>query len=283
MEQRTKIPLALGIAVVIALSAAIMTAGPSAQESTGLDELTEVLPEKERNFPLITREIYAGAPIDLCTLSEGVYKWPDFYPNWPNAKAREYDSHDYSRWIPYGYGAYPADVGYTATGLKAGDELTQCMIVRAGFGAETWQGIRLVASADGPFDVSLEPDHIKLSPSFPKFTYDWAQKVMVRIRATGPVQPGTYTVSVNAVQPDDVYNRQWIMETISIDATEEERDYAVACTEFIRKALEAGEEITTKGDCSEWLAMRTRKYVPSGGLVSIGRDMFTVQIEVPEA
>lgn len=270
--------LALVVAVAVL---AIFTMANSIIQSASASDFYSELPEKPNDFENIKYRIEKGHLTDICIFSERYYVQPDFYPMWGASKSAFYDNHDYSRWVVHGYGAYPATQGIVLSNLKAGESFEVCTVVRAAFGAETWQGIKLQPIENEYFDVEIlnqefeeYPNHYILEPTFPIFKDGWAKLIKFRITATQDVPVGTYNLGMNVVTPDDRFNKEMYLKIMYSSESNQK---------FIEDCIESAKEnpLGVNKECERLFMERERIYVP-GGSYQIDRNMFDYIVEVVE-
>lgn len=265
------------IAIVIALNL-IPTKYPENEEFWFAN-----LPEKPNDFIMYKRDVEKGAILDLCPLEEEYWKQPEFSPTWERAKQSHYVGHDYSRWGVHGYGSYPADMGLVIRNLKQWEEIEICTFFKTSYGIETYQGIKLVPTEDEYFKVEISPqefseypNHFLMTPTFPQFSPEWIRKVKLKITAKQDVPVGIYNLGFSVVSPDDRFNNKMVWEILMQD-TNKDIEYVKKCVESIKDS--AHQKANT--DCETFMMERQKKYVSGGGW-SIGRDTYSLTIEIVE-
>jgi hypothetical protein len=251
-----------------------------ATNTTKADMFSEI-PEKPEDFIGVKHRVESGQLVDICGLDEAYWKHPEFYPTWDRGKLIFYDQHDYSRWIVHGYGAYPGTAGIVLRNFKEGESFQLCTIVKSAYGTETWQGIKLKGTEDEYLEINIVsqefedyPDHFVLEPTFPMFKSEWAKMVIFNVTAKKDVPIGEYQLGINIVKPDGVFNKNMYKEIMNSEQTE---------TDYIKKCIQQSKENPEKlsKGCERMFTEREKIYVPGGGY-KIGRDMYTLFVEVIE-
>jgi len=131
------------------------------------------------------------------------YKNPEFYPTYANYKNKKAPEGRIGIW---GLGIYPAR---QERSVHAGEEFTAVAYLHASWFVQTYQGLTLKADYDSRyFDVSLSPDIVLLGPSYPSFSEEWAQKILVKVR-TKDAPKGTYNIAINPTLPPFEKDEEW--------------------------------------------------------------------------
>ena len=231
------------------------------------------LPPKAENWDLMVRE-FENFYVDLEMYGEGFYKRPEFYgESWDLCKNIHYKDHNYRVWGVYGHGAYPGNRKVVFMNSEVGEWISFYSFYRAGWGIETWQGIRLSPENSRYFDIKIEPNEFLLTPTFPKFTYNWSHKIKYTVTIKEKPPSGTYNIYIHAVNPS--YDRafDWFWEVLRRETSLDEQDMLDECYQQL-----LDDKVDIK--CDEWIKIaRKNKYVDCGQL-KMGTRM-TIQVEVP--
>jgi len=285
MERNTTIVVALAVVVTCSCIGGYVMLSPYTNPYTNSDitnnstnangtpyYLSEINTiEKPDDFKLVVRELQSGY-IDVCDLNENYYLQPDFYEDSWQIGKRYYDEHDYSRWVVYGHGAYPANPHIVFKTDKVDEWIRFCTFYRTGWGTETYQGLKLVPSYSDYFDVKIEPDMFLLSPTFPVIKKDWVHKLNITVRIKQSPPKGTYTIPVMAQVPPMEQSREWFWEVFKRDISPEQYYMLEECK---RQQEEGGMNL----ECEEWVQTgRRNKYVTTGN-IQVGPRL-TITIDV---
>jgi len=182
----------IGIIVIISISIFLLYyyGGFSNNNSNDLENLKTGL--QSGNYNVYTT---------IADIPEESYKKPDFYPSYESFK----DKKDRSQTGTYGYGAYPAEVSYNVTGLKAGQYIDVYTFVHSSYDVGNYQGMRLSLSSPGGglFEAETEPSDILLSPlsiDSPQ-TSNWTYRIKMTIIAKKDIPEGKYVFKLKADPP----------------------------------------------------------------------------------
>lgn len=227
------------------------------------------LPEKPDNWGIIKREM-EHKYMDISKMEKSYWIQPDFYPGWEYAE-KFYTNHDYSRWGVYGTGAFPANLRLTVpqNELEVGIGYEFWTLYRAGYGVETYQGMKLISGRYSEyFDLVIEPNEFLLEPTFPVFSCnktnpnpcdeDWVRPIKLTIVVKKIAPKGIYNFSVVTDAPGEEISREWYWNVLERETTQEERDMVAMCK--VQQA--AGEEMAA--ECKELILMgRKNRYMES--------------------
>ena len=64
--------------------------------------------------------------------------------------------------------------------------------------------------AEACFDIQIEPPYILLPPTYPKFSYDWTQKITARVYVKPGCPKGVYLIQVYPGEPPRDVEDEWI-------------------------------------------------------------------------
>ena len=268
--------------VVIALSVIVVATMYGTEDTVIENEIFKELPDHPEDFVIIKRAIEVGETTNVCNIKEDYYKHPEFYPTWEQGKEMFYDDHDYSRWGVHGYGTYPADVGATISNLKKGESIDFCTLMKTSYGIETYQGVKMVFDNSEYFDIEIVnqefakyENHFIMYPTFPEFHKNWSKKLHIRITAKQDIPVGNYPMGFNLATPNRDFNEEMVWEILMQDTNMDE-EYVKNCVEEISNSF-GSSKIDTQ--CEEFMMQRQKKYI-KGGTWSIGRDMYTITLNI---
>lgn len=212
---------------------------------------------KPDDWELIMREV-SNEYVDISELDKSYWIQPDFYPRWERAK-KFYESHDYSRWGVFGYGAYPGNPTIVFNNRKVGSWINFTILYKTGYGIETWQGIKLVPEESEYFNVEITPDEFLLKPTFPVFHEDWVRKLSIDISVKKEPPKGNYTIPIHAEAPSKDNAEKWFWEVLRKETVPEEREMIQRAKIQADKTGELPEKFV------EWVETgRKNKFVTAG-------------------
>lgn len=220
---------------------------------------------KPDDFDLVLGELRKQA--DICELSKEYYLQPDFYADSWEVGKQHYEKHDYSRWLVYGHGAYPAYPKAVFFSNKVGEEMQICTLYHTGWGVETYQGLKLIPEENKYFEVVIKPDEFLLQPTFPNFDTGWVKKVNITVRIKQTLPSGVYDIVVDVVNPSKEKRDEWVSEVLTKN---------VSIKRMLDECIKQNEEKELK--CEELIRNRRNKYVESSS-ISIG-DRLVIKIIV---
>ncbi len=143
---------------------------------------------------------------------EDVWRQPEFYPNFETEGIKYYIDPPGGYLGTQGFGVYPAENRINA---KTGDEIEVETFLYSAWFVVNYQGLKLVPfvddSAKNYFDVEISPDTILLEPTFPLFTYNWTQKVKMKVKIKNP-STGSYKIGIDVVAPPKERENGWFDE-----------------------------------------------------------------------
>ncbi len=142
------------------------------------------------------------------TTPEEIYKQPEFYPNWEDQGLPYYKNPPGQYMGFYGIGAYPSRA---FVALREEDKITEVTFFHTSWYIINYQGMELYLrneSLKNYFDVIIEPNIIVLGPTFPRFHYNWTQKIKITIIPKNPPK-GDYVFEIDAREPPQEYSEIW--------------------------------------------------------------------------
>lgn len=221
----------------------------------------EEIPPKPDDFDSILSKLRSEG--DICKLSEEYYLQPDFYRKSWEAGKQHYKNHDYSRWLVYGYGAYPAYPKAVFSLNEVGEKVRICTLYHTGWGVETWQGIKLVPEKNKYFDVVINPHEFLLLPTFPNFDSGWVKKLNITVRIKQIPPAGTYNIVVNTINPSKEKSTEWESEVLTKN---------VSTKRMLEECKKQKEERDLNLECVKLIQDRRNRYVESGN-IDIGKRL----------
>jgi len=228
----------------------------------------ESIPQKPNDFDAYTRDIWKGAFVELCDISEKYWMQPEFYGSaWENAKEDFYNNPDYSRWGVYGQGNMPREIGYTFENLKQGEEFELCTFFHNGFGIWTYQGFQLVSNENEYFDVEIAPNLLTMSPTFPVFENGWVQKIKIKLIAKQDILVGSYKIIIDTTAPPEKYAREETKRVLQMTINKDK--YKEECFRFLKD----------EERCNYLINNREKKYF-DGGAYQPSEPLLKLKIQV---
>lgn len=233
-----------------------------------LDYLQEI-PPKPDDFVSILSRLRSEA--DICELSREYYIQPEFYTDSWEVGKQHYEEHDYSRWVVYGHGAYPAHPRAIFSSNEIGKEIQICALYRTGWGVETWQGVKLVPEKSKYFEVIIDPDEFLLQPTFPNFESGWVKKLNITVKIKQIPPNGAYDIVVDVASPNEEKRDEWISKVLIKN---------ISIERMLEECIKQKEEKELKLKCEEWIRDRRNKYVECSN-INIG-DRLIIKIIIGE-
>jgi hypothetical protein len=202
-------------------------------------------PEVYQNLPAFPKDFYeidillTNAKLTyLAPLGEEYWKQPEFYPGWEEEGVKLHQNPEKGRYGVWGWGAYPADQGYSSL---PGDDFTATTYFHSSWVIQSYQGMQMQAvfpeegyvngvqvsqdpvNTSKYFDISFDPEIFIVEPSFPIFGAEWAKRVQITVKISPGTPPGNYIIGVNPVAPpkqqDDEWRLQYRLKYASAGAT----------------------------------------------------------------
>lgn len=234
--------------------------------SSPIDYMKDI-PEKPDDFDIMVRELKSGY-IDLLNVPPEYYLQPEFYPfSWGHGLDK-YEEHNYDRWGVYGHGGYPANAHITFNNPTTDDWISYSTFYRTGWGIETWQGLKMVSDDSEYFDVTITPNEFLLTPTFPKFTSGWVQKLKIRVDVKEKPPVGTYNINVHVVNPSEENATEWFMTAFKQEMTPEALQMVEECS-----------KTKPESECMELITVGRRNKYVNAGFIQIGNRL-TIEIDV---
>ncbi len=163
-----------------------------------------------KDFSEVAFLLASGRYYSIGQLSEEYFTQPEFYPNFKQSGMRPWAEPDPKYWGTNGYGTYPAEQWDTLS-ISGRKEFTTVVFFYTGYGIQTYQGATLAPTAETleRFDVSISPDTFLLTPTFPKFTNDWAHQIIIKGKLREGVPEGKYLAAFKVVEPPKEKKEEW--------------------------------------------------------------------------
>lgn len=177
------------------------------------EDIFSALPSIPSDFSEIAYLLASGKFFAIKGLGPGYWKQPEFYPNFKKGGLRYWTQPDPTSWASNGYGIYPSEQwGTVKTGETDSFEAT--VFLYSGFGVQTYQGITLYTEGNTKeyFDITISPQTFILEPNFPKFSEEWAKKIIISGEIKQGTPKGEYALSVNIGVPPEDMREKWGME-----------------------------------------------------------------------
>ncbi|HZX19986.1 MAG TPA: hypothetical protein VFF13_03155 [archaeon] len=173
-------------------------------------EVFNELPPIPTDFSEIAFLLATGRTYSIGLLSEGYYMQPEFYPGFKESGIKYWTEPDPKYWATNGYGSYPADQADILS--KSGrDEFTAVVFFYTGYGVQTYQGTTIIPTSESleHFDIQVTPDTFLLTPTFPKFTSDWVQQIIITGKLKPNTPPGDYSIGFLITTPPIDKKQEW--------------------------------------------------------------------------
>ena len=134
---------------------------------------------------------------------------------------------DIYHWTPEGYGTYPNIMGNV---LKQGESDDLYTFFHTSWKVETYQGFSLVPryyttitgfenvkyvdpeTAKKYINITLDPNVVLMSPTYPKFIPGWSKKIRMHIDVADDAPPGKYAVGFDVAKAPKVNETIWSMQ-----------------------------------------------------------------------
>lgn len=194
-------------------------------------EIFDNLPPYPKDFKEVWNLVYFGRLEKLENFSydypdEAYWKQPEFYAD---SFERNLYSWRNNMFYVSGNGPYPSDVAvFNATTCEYFDVITfwhtstvpilkyQGMGFTIEFPESGSTRMGSIKVSQNPeiarkcFDIQIEPKYILLPPTYPKFDYNWTQKVVARIYVNPDCPKGVYLIQVVPGDPPKEVEEEWV-------------------------------------------------------------------------
>ena len=189
-------------------------------------DIFDALPAVPADFSSVAFDVATGTLHQIGQLGPEFYKQPEFYFHVGETAGanrfiafKEWSNPHLEDWGDYGLGTYPNQQWGSVSKTGPNSEAVAVVFVMAGWGIQNYQGVSWVVDAKSLefFDVTVEaestgrPYHL-ISPTFPQFGANWADKITVRAKPKPNTPPGTYNIAINPVAPPKELSSKWNTE-----------------------------------------------------------------------
>jgi hypothetical protein len=195
-----------------------------------------LLPPVPNDFLYKVYLLKYGKFVDIASLGPEYYKQPEFDPlftkfglmYWNEWKDANYKK---THWGTVGVRSYPYSQHLVA---KPGYSFNITLIFSSDWNIETYQGVRIIPgflqqaiSEDGKLinatpdaakhiNVNVTPSEFLLSPAFPQFTPDWANKLTFTGKIADDTPPGLYILTMTVTKPSSVQSDKWLLQYLNL-------------------------------------------------------------------
>ena len=171
----------------------------------------EGLPKPPKDFAAMAGLLHAGKYANYLFFPENYFLQPEFFPGFKSNAFSYWLKPDPARYTVSGYGFYPS---FQQVQLKAGETVQTAFFMQSAWGVQTDQGTRieLKRQIEGITAAIKEPEFL-LGHSFPKFSKNWAKKIVAVISVEKNVLPGTYELEFFPAAPSGESRQKWLKET----------------------------------------------------------------------
>lgn len=187
------------------------------------EDIFSELPSIPADFSSVAYDVSVGKLNQIGLLDEGFYKQPEFYSfidQETGVVNREYAFRPWSRpelnqWGDNGFQVYPADQ-FDSVDLSNRDSFSAVVFATNGWNIQNYVGIHLVANSESSkyFDITISEErtgqsYFLLGPTFPRFSRDWATKVVIEGKVKPGTPPGSYHIRIDPVAPASELSAKW--------------------------------------------------------------------------
>lgn len=190
------------------------------------EDIFSELPPIPSDFAEVAYDVSQGKLYQIGLLGEEYYHQPEFYTFIDLETGivnREYSLKPWSnpelnQWGDNGMQTYPAEQ-YDSLQLSGRQNFSAVVFVTAGWNIQNWVGVHLIPNSDvlKYFDIEISEEHtgnpyFLLGPTFPRFSKDWATKVIIEGKLKAGTPPGKYVIGINPVAPASELSQKWSEE-----------------------------------------------------------------------
>ncbi len=174
------------------------------------EDIFNELPQVPEDFSEVAYLLATGRTYAIGNLSEEYFLQPEFYPNFKENGLKYWSEPDPKYWTTNGYGTYPAEQ-FDVLSYSNRDEFLAVVFLYTGYGVQTYQGATLIPSSGSLeyFDITISPDTFLLTPTFPKFSKDWAHQIVIAGKLKPDTPPGEYSIGLLIVKPPYEKKVEW--------------------------------------------------------------------------
>ena len=171
------------------------------------------LPPIPEDFSEIAYLLATGRIYAIGNLSEEYFSQPEFYPNFKESGLKYWSEPDPKYWTTNGYGSYPAEQ-FDVLSHSGRNEFLSVVFFYTGYGVQTYQGLTIIPTSNALeyFDLTVSPDTFLLTPTFPKFSRDWAHQIVIKGKLKPDTPPGEYDIGFLIIKPPYEKKIEWASE-----------------------------------------------------------------------
>lgn len=165
------------------------------------------LPGFPRDFNKMVSLYHSGEFSDELFFPEEYYLQPEFYPSFMGNGLKYWLEPATGYWAAHGYGSFPVK---KTIAIKPGEKKAIAFFVHSGYGVRSFQGVALEIEGTNNSYVEaevVEPSFL-LGPNFPKFSNNWARKVLIKVFAKENAS-GEHNFKVRVVRPAQELSDKW--------------------------------------------------------------------------
>lgn len=167
----------------------------------------EELPNPPKYFFELVSLIHAGKYQNYPFFGREFFLQPEFFPSFKENAFSYWLSPSPTHYAAAGYGFFPS---IQQVELKPEETKTVAFFMHAGWGVQSVQGTKIAySSANQWIDIEVIEPEFLLEESFPKFSKNWARKIVAKISATAQTVPGTYEIVFFAQNPSPESRQKW--------------------------------------------------------------------------
>lgn len=181
------------------------------KEVYGVSEEKEIfaaLPTKPHDFEEKKQALHDGNGAALLELDPSVYLLPEFYPTFLTSGLKTWINAPNQPVQTIGVGGTPGDqIAHIPT---PDGEFITTLFVTSSWGSTHYQGMKLAYTIEPDANITLtfEPENLVVGPTFPVFSEEWAQKVIIRGKMEN-VKEGTYHITLYPDTPNPAQSNEW--------------------------------------------------------------------------
>ena len=177
---------------------------------SGESDVFSQLPPIPEDFSEISYLLANGKYFSIGYLDEGYWKQPEFYPGFKRSGLRAWTEPDPNYWGVVGFGTYPAEQSDELT-IGGRENFDAVVFMYSGYGVQTYQGVHLQPSSASRqyFDITIEEPDFILEPSFPRFSQEWAKRVVIHGKRKPTTPDGNYSIEIGVEKPPRELKAGW--------------------------------------------------------------------------
>lgn len=190
---------------------------------TGEADIFSELPTIPAEFASVAYDVSQGKLYQIGLLDETYYKQPEFYSFIDLETGivnrvyslRPWSQPQLNQWGDNGMQTYPAEQ-FDTLSLTGRQSFSSVVFVTNAWNIQNWVGVHLVPNSDtlNYFDITISEDqtgnpYFLLGPTFPRFSRDWATKVVIEGKLKSGTPQGRYVIGINPVAPATQLSEKW--------------------------------------------------------------------------